>query len=157
MAATTLAPLDELHEREVAFNVSVCVRANESVALAGRQGYKLAPHLLRQMDHVTITLHPPSHPCVAAVALSVPLHHSSTHSLTHSLPSCSLSRGTEKIPTPLLLNTHGASVRLHLPILVTGSVCLGAYLWGINGKQPSAYNVAPIQINTTSNYHFLYG
>lgn len=106
MAATTLAPLDELHEREVAFNVSVCVRANESVALAGRQGYKLAPHLLRQMDHVTITLHPPSHPCVAAVALSVPLHHSSTHSLPPSLPALSLA-GLKRYLHPCYLTLTG--------------------------------------------------
>lgn len=64
----------------------------------------------------SLSIHPASH--VSLLSLSVSLHPSILHSLTHSL---SPSWG-QKIPTPLLLNTHGASVKLHLCILVTGSV-----------------------------------
>ncbi len=93
---------------------------------------------------LSLFIHPATH--VSFLSPSIcPSIRLSIHPSIHLL----LTRSWDwKIPTPLLLNTHGASVKLHLRILVTGResvcVCVCARLLGIKNKQTLRALASPL-------------
>lgn len=79
VATPTLA---QPQKEEVAF---VCVCSYMKASHLLRQGCKLAPHLLPQLDQITFTLHPLSSPCVVPGSLYLSsIHPLLTHYLTLS-------------------------------------------------------------------------